>query len=70
MDATRVTRNALGPNLSRAFRYKGSSKIMVSQIHLSFFISLTKNGNMKDMDPIKHIRKFFAKTVNGLIPFY
>ena len=46
-EARRITRNALV--------LKGSSKIMVSQIHLRFFINLTNNGHFIDVDPVKHI---------------
>ena len=71
MKTRRVTRNTLNSDLSRAFRYKGSSKIMIPQIHLGLLISLTKNGLFVDMDPIKNIkRSFFCKIVNGLILFY
>ena len=36
VETTRITRNTLGLDLSRAFRQKGSSRITISQIHLSF----------------------------------
>ena len=36
VETTRITRNTLGLELSRAFRQKGSSRITISQIHLSF----------------------------------
>ena len=51
-------------------RRKRSSKIMIFQIHLGFFISLTKNGHFINMDPIEHIRSsFFGKAVHGLMLF-
>ena len=55
----------------RVFRHKESSRIMISQIHPAFLMSLTKNGHFADMDPIKHTRSsFFAKIVKGLVLFY
>ena len=46
----------------------GYSKIMISQTHLRFPISLTKNGYFVDMDRIKHIRSsFFCKNTPFLI---
>ena len=36
VEVGRVTRNVLRPNLSRTFRHKGSSKIMIFQNHLDF----------------------------------
>ena len=44
--------NSLGPDLSRVFRRKGSSKITISQIKLDFLISLTKNEHFIHIDPI------------------
>ena len=41
VETGRVTRNILGPDLSRAFRPKGCSKIMISQSYLGFFIGIT-----------------------------
>ena len=41
VETRRVTGNILGPDLSRALRHKGSSKIMISQSYLGFFIGLT-----------------------------
>ena len=61
METRRVTRNKLGLDLSRTFRQKGSSRIMISKIHLGFLISLTKNGHFIDMDRIKLIRSSFLK---------
>ena len=44
--------NSLGPDLSRVFRHKGSSKITISQIQLDFLISSTKNEHFIHIDPI------------------
>ena len=54
VEVGRVTRNVLRPNLSRTFRHKGSSKIMIFQNHLDFVNSSIRNGHFTDMDPVKH----------------
>ena len=59
LEARRVTRNAS--------RHNESFKILISQIHLGFVISLINNrcGSCQT-----YKKQFFAKIVNGLIPIY
>ena len=59
VETRRVTWSALSPDLSRAFRHKWSSKILISQMHLGFLVNFTGNWHSIDMDSMKHIKSRF-----------